>query len=189
MRGEARHDGLSWGEGYRPNVIGDLIGLHMRYYAPHWHLGQAFEVMLAREAGSFFDRFDPHRDHFAWVAVPDDRLVGTVAVDGQDARGPRLRWFVVDPRLQGRGLGTRLLTGALRFCDGHGSRRIWLTTFPGLDAARHLYESHGFAPESPSSPVRPWGGGLQEQVYGRSAAEAASRGPGRGPGTGDEALR
>jgi transcriptional regulator with PAS, ATPase and Fis domain len=46
--------------------------------------------------------------------------------------------------MQGRGLGADLLGRAVSFCDERGYERIWLTTFAGLDAARALYERHGF---------------------------------------------
>jgi len=37
-----------------------------------------------------------------------------------------------------------LLTAALQFCQARRYDRVYLWTFEGLDAARHLYEKSGF---------------------------------------------
>jgi len=36
------------------------------------------------------------------------------------------------------------MTEAITFCQRKSFKRIYLTTFAGLDAARHLYEKFGF---------------------------------------------
>jgi GNAT superfamily N-acetyltransferase len=46
--------------------------------------------------------------------------------------------------MQGRGLGRKLMRSAMQFCRDAGHRHVTLTTFAGLDAARALYEAHGF---------------------------------------------
>ncbi len=45
---------------------------------------------------------------------------------------------------QGRGIGSVLIREAIEFCKQADLRRVYLWTFSGLDAARHLYEKHGF---------------------------------------------
>ena len=59
--------------------------------------------------------------------------------------GPaHLRWFIVSDALRGKGAGSQLLRTALDFCRDCGYGRVYLSTFEGLHAARHLYEKHGF---------------------------------------------
>jgi GNAT superfamily N-acetyltransferase len=45
---------------------------------------------------------------------------------------------------RGRGIGHQLIGTAIEFCRGRGYKRVYLWTFEGLNAARHLYEKAGF---------------------------------------------
>jgi ribosomal protein S18 acetylase RimI-like enzyme len=67
-------------------------------------------------------------------------------IDGRHAQteGAHLRWFIVSDALRGRGAGRQLLETALAFCRQKQYARVFLHTFKGLEAARHLYESMGF---------------------------------------------
>ncbi len=131
--------------GYEPGLIGQVTALHGVYYARYWKLGLYFEAKVATELAAFLGRFDPARDG-VWVAKADKTVVGAIFIDGSDAagEGARLRWFILDPAYQGQGLGNRLLEQAVAFCRERGFRRVYLTTFAGLNAARHLYEKVGF---------------------------------------------
>ena len=97
-----------------------------------------------------------------------DTLVGSVAIDGE-SMGPgiaHLRTFIVDGRMQGRGVGRRMLDDVLRYCDEQGFREIHLWTVKGLDAARHLYERAGFHLVS-EAPGEQWGKPMVEQYLVR----------------------
>ncbi len=131
--------------GYAPGALGRITELHACYYADHWQLGLYFEAKVATEMATFLTNFDPARDG-AWFAKVNGEIVGGVFIDGSDAngQGARLRWFIVDPAYQGHGLGNRLLAEAVSFCKRKGYSRVYLTTFAGLNTARHLYEKFGF---------------------------------------------
>ena len=131
--------------GYVPGALGRITALHGAYYAAHWDLGLYFEAKVATELADFLSHFDPARDG-AWFAQAGGEVVGGIFIDGHDAQGAgaRLRWFILDPAYQGRGLGTRLMDAAMAFCRRQRFARVYLTTFAGLDVARHLYEKHGF---------------------------------------------
>jgi GNAT superfamily N-acetyltransferase len=131
--------------GYVPGAIGRITELQATYYAAHWGLGLYFEAKAAREMAEFFSRLQPNHDG-AWLAQVDDLIVGSIFIDGSDAdgEGARLRWFMIDPAYQRRGLGRRLMEAAMPFCNRQGFKRVYLTTFAGLDTARHLYEAYGF---------------------------------------------
>jgi GNAT superfamily N-acetyltransferase len=100
---------------------------------------------VATELSAFLSRFDPAHDG-AWFARVNGEIVGGVFIDGSsaDGQGARLRWFILDPRYQGRGIGNRLMEAAMTFCKQQGFKRVYLTTFSGLNSARHLYEKFGF---------------------------------------------
>jgi RimJ/RimL family protein N-acetyltransferase len=131
--------------GYVPGALGRITELHGTYYAAHWDLGLYFEAKVATELADFLSRFDPAHDG-AWFAQAKGEIIGGIFIDGRDAAGDgaRLRWFILDPAFHGSGLGNRLVTEAISFCRQHQFKRVYLTTFAGLNAARHLYEKFGF---------------------------------------------
>ncbi len=131
--------------GYIPGAIGRVTELHATYYHENWDFDLFFEAKVATELSEFLNRFDAARDGF-WIAVADGKMVGCVAIDGleADTQGARLRWFIVAPEYQGYGIGKMLFREALDFCRKANFKRVYLTTFAGLDAARYLYEVHGF---------------------------------------------
>lgn len=151
--------------GYRPGALAQIVKLHMDYYAPVWGFGQAFEVKVAGELAAFLERRDPARDFFR-CAYRDEALMASITIDGMDAakEGAHLRWFIVSEAARGQGLGQVLMSEAMTFCRDRGYTLVYLTTFAGLDAARHLYETHGFRLESESA-VDQWQGGVVEQRF------------------------
>jgi len=131
--------------GYIPGAIGRITELHAHYYSAHHGFGLFFEAKVATEMSALLNNFNPDRDGF-WTASYDGQIIGSIAIDGSEAqsKGARLRWLIVAPGFQGRGTGTRLVESALKFCADRGFGKIYLTTFAGLDAARHIYEKTGF---------------------------------------------
>jgi GNAT superfamily N-acetyltransferase len=149
--------------GYTPGALGKIVELHGVYYYREWELGLFFEAKAASEMAAFLNRFNPETDGF-WVARVDGEIAGGITIDGNDANGVRLRWFILADGYRGLGLGNRLMNEALEFCRKAGHRRVYLTTFAGLDAARHLYEKNGFRlvwEEQDSH----WGNPLMEQKF------------------------
>lgn len=164
--------------GYRPGVIGCCVEMHARYYARTAGFGAAFESTVAAGLAAFVPRLD-RAGNGLWVAVRRGRVVGTLAVDGEDlnvgnsdvgkdgeGRLAHLRWFIVDDGARGGGIGRRLLSEAVAFCDRQGFDETRLWTFRGLDAARRLYERAGFTLDS-EWPGRQWGAEVLEQRFSR----------------------
>jgi len=78
--------------------------------------------------------------------------------------GAHLRWFITDGQARGMGLGSMLLTSAIEFCSQCGYSRVYLWTFDGLDAARHLYEQFGFQWVQQQRGSQ-WGVEVEEQCF------------------------
>lgn len=156
--------------GYRPGLIADIIAAHMAYYAPAWGFGVAFETKLAAEMAAFQQRYDPARDLVLSATDPDGTLLGAITIDGLEGTGDagaHLRWFITTDAARGRGLGRQLLTEAVAFSDARGYRRLYLTTFAGLDAAGHLYAQAGFRLVCETT-ADDWSGGkVGEQLFER----------------------
>jgi GNAT superfamily N-acetyltransferase len=147
-------------DGWRPGIIGELVALQATYYARHWGFGAA-------GAASFLRRYDPRLDLLTSF-VDAAQVAGSVTVDGSDPDRPddlaHLRWFILSDAARGHGLGRKLIARALEFARGTGRAGVYLWTFAGLEAARHLYDQAGFhlVEERPGDT---WGTRVLEQRF------------------------
>lgn len=131
--------------GHVPGARGRVVSLHGYYYHENWGFGPFFEAKVESELASFLQDYEPDRDGF-WLVSAHDRIEGSIAIDGSRAltEGAHLRWFIVSDALQGTGAGSHLIRAAMAFCQERDYPKVYLHTFAGLDAARHLYEREGF---------------------------------------------
>lgn len=153
--------------GYLPGAIGRITQLHATYYSRGWGFGLFFEAKVATELSAFLSRFEANRDGF-WTICSGDRIDGAIAIDGIHAgeQGAHLRWFILSRHLRGKGWGNRLMETAMAFCRRSGYRRVYLWTFEGLLAARHLYEKFEFRLAEQHEGTQ-WGARVTEQKFVR----------------------
>ena len=151
--------------GYIPGSIGRVAELHGIYYHKHWGFGLFFEAKVATDHAEFLGRYGEKRDGF-WVASLEDRIQGSIAIDGikAESEGAHLRWFIMSDLLRGKGIGNRLIETAIDFCRGRRYKRVYLWTFEGLDAAKHLYEKTGFKLIEQHRGTQ-WGKEVKEQKF------------------------
>lgn len=151
--------------GYTPRLLGRLIDMHAAYYGNLVASGPDFEAKVAAESGAFAQRI-ARPDNEIWYAEAVDEIIGTIAVDGEALESGQalLRWFIVKDGYRGARIGRKLISRALAFCDDRQFREVHLWSFAGLDAARKLYEVHGFtlAEEAPGDR---WGASVLEQRF------------------------
>ena len=153
--------------GYTPGAIGKITQLHAQYYESLAGFGIAFESRVALELAIFCERYDPAQDILLLLRDADNHEVhGSLAIDGihGPTQGAQLRWFITSECSRGQGLGRLMLAKAMNFCLQQGYPRIQLSTFEGLNAARHLYEDAGFQLIH-QAPGRQWGVEVNEQVF------------------------
>ena len=152
-------------KGYIPGSIGRVSELHAAYYHRHWGFGLFFEARVASELSAFLQRYDERRDGF-WTASLGERIEGSITIDGIHAEdaGAHLRWFIVSDAMRGRGTGNQLINVAIAFCRERGYQRVFLDSFEGLDAARHLYEKNGFKLVEQHRGAQ-WGAEVNEQRF------------------------
>ena len=164
--------------GYRPGCLGRIVDMHARFYARHAGFGVFFESRVASGLAEFAGRLDKPCNQL-WTALDGDRIVGSVAIDGEDLgkhpedRQAHLRWFILEDGLRGAGTGRQLLQQALAFCDQQAFEATQLWTFRGLDAARRLYESSGFT-LAEEWPGQQWGETVIEQRFVRPRPAVAA---------------
>ena len=155
--------------GYRPGAIGRITEMHATWYAKAHGFGAVFESKVAAGLDEWVERLD-HGRNGLWLAIVENRVVGSVAIDGQDQPdgAAHLRYFIVDEDVRGTGAGRLLLRQAMSFVDAQGFTKTRLWTFQGLDAARHLYEAEGFT-LTKSWLGDQWGREVLEQIFERVA--------------------
>ncbi len=160
-------DELEIVEGYLPGMIGRIAEMHGTFYAREHQFGSFFEAKVASGLAEFSGRLTNPCNRI-WLALIQGRIVGSVAIDGEDLEQgeAHLRWFILDDGCRGHGAGKRLLTEAMNFCDSMGFSAVHLWTFNKLTAARRLYESFGFQLASEWEGEQ-WGSLITEQQFTR----------------------
>lgn len=78
-----------------------------------------------------------------WVALKNEKVVGTISVVPEDER-LYIRSMAVSPTAQGGGIGRRLLEEVEKYASERGFARLYLYTTPYLKGAIRLYEQNGF---------------------------------------------
>lgn len=154
-------------KGYQTGLIARITQMHALYYAKRTGFGQQFETGVAGGLAEFCTRLDRPANAI-WTAMQGRDIVGSIAIDGEDLGEniAHLRWFILDDPVRGTGTGRRLLSAALGFADENDFSQVHLWTFSGLDAARHLYEGHGFQLVE-ERPGTQWGKEILEQRFVR----------------------
>ncbi len=150
--------------GYIPGGLAASCALQTHYYARHHGFGAIFEAGRLADIGAFLGRYDSARDG-VWLLVDGGRVHGSMVIDGgsQQPDAAQLRWFIVTEELRGRDFGHRLMSAAMDFCRTRFAM-VHLHTFAGLDAARHLYEQHGFRLISERQSTE-WGPPMLDQQF------------------------
>jgi len=96
-------------------------------------------------------------------------IKGSISIDGQGLGDncAHLRWFITADSLRGQGAGAMLLQAAMDHVDQIGFKETQLWTFTGLDAARTLYQRHGFELRKEYD-GKHWGRTQREQLWVRA---------------------
>jgi GNAT superfamily N-acetyltransferase len=148
----------------RPGDLGRILYLHGTLYAAEYGWDHTFEAEVVGPLAAFALRNDPKER--IWLVEAEDMVYGCIAIvaSAESGSAAQLRWFLLDPRLRGKGLGRNLLGQALEFARNAGYRSIHLSTARDLLAAAALYREAGFQlTEETTHPL--WGQLVCEQRY------------------------
>jgi GNAT superfamily N-acetyltransferase len=150
-----------------------IASMHGRIYAAEYGLGGSFESDVVRALERAIENGWPERGG-VWIVELEGEVAGTLALIEEDPTVARIRWFLLDAAVRGRGLGRRLLDELVGEADAAGYELIRLDTFSELQTAAHLYRSFGFAVVASHYDDR-WGRRLRHQDYERRRAALAAR--------------
>lgn len=162
----------------RPAGVGDygwIVARHGECYGAEFGWDSGFELLVAGIVGGLGGPGEA-----VWIAELDGRRAGCVAcVAEPGAPGvARLRLLLVLPWARGGGLGGALVGECLRFATAGGYRRMVLSTYGVLAAARAGYRRAGFELVA-RRPERAFGQELVSETWARelgSGGGAAARG-------------
>ena len=149
---------------YQPGDLGRLATLNVVYHTTEWDFpGADFEAKITAGMAAFLETLTAPGNGW-WSADLDGDYVGGIVINGNNADAAQLRWFILDDKARGQGIGQRLLATAMDHCRACGFPLVFLTTFRGLDTARALYERAGFRLVQESEDTT-WGEPKTEQRF------------------------
>ena len=79
-----------------------------------------------------------------WVALKDDKVIGTIAIENRAGDTAKLRRMFVLSEYQGKGIAQKLFKTAVQFARKKGYKEIELSTAHFMKRAHKFYEKQGF---------------------------------------------
>ena len=146
----------------QPGDIGTIILLHGIYYSQKYGFDHTFDAYVAGPLSEFAKRNDDRER--IWIVELAGEIVGTIAIVRAADNRAQLRWLLITPKAQGRGIGKLLMQKALDFCRAKNYEAVFLWTVNILTAAAQLYRLSGFLITEEAS-AELWGTTVTEQCY------------------------
>ena len=141
-----------------------IAELHRRVYASEYGLNERFVESVRRGVEAAARSGWPQRSGAVWLVDGDEALLGALGLTKEGGGLGKVRWFVLDPSLRGRGLGRELIAELLADARAAGLQTLVLETFSALTAAAHIYRAAGFS-VTWERPLQEWGPTVTFQQY------------------------
>ncbi|TOH85085.1 GNAT family N-acetyltransferase [Vibrio parahaemolyticus] len=145
-----------------PGDLGHIVKQHGLLYSKEYGYDVTFEAYVAEPLAQFAKR-NSKRERI-WLARLNGELVGTICICENSNTEAQFRWFSVDPKARGKGLGKILIEQALNFCIAENYSKVILWTVAGLAASKSLYIKNGFQLIHEEK-CKLWGQAQLEQCY------------------------
>lgn len=126
---------------FKPGDVGYVAYIHGKVYSTTYQFGRIFEYYVMKGLTEFLINSEGGE---LWVAEVDGEIVGSIAITYTSDSIAQLRWFVLDEKYQGLGLGKKLIETALDFCKKNNYQNVFLWTVSTLETARYLYKKYQF---------------------------------------------
>ncbi|XRG77679.1 helix-turn-helix domain-containing GNAT family N-acetyltransferase [Rossellomorea sp. GAMAL-10_SWC] len=126
---------------YKPGDVGYVAYIHGKIYSTTFQFGRVFEYYVMKGLSEFLLNSNGGE---LWVAEVNGEIVGSIAITKANESVAQLRWFVLDEKYQGLGIGKKLIETALNFCKENQFEHVFLWTVSSLETARYLYKKYNF---------------------------------------------
>jgi GNAT superfamily N-acetyltransferase len=126
----------------RPGDIGYVTYLHGSLYSKEYGYGLSFENYVAKGLCEFYEKYNPERNRI-WACEHNDRMIGFLLLMDR-VKAAQLRYFLVERKYRGIGLGSELMNLYMDFLQASGYKTSYLWTTHELSTAASLYKRHGF---------------------------------------------
>ncbi|WP_129691561.1 bifunctional helix-turn-helix transcriptional regulator/GNAT family N-acetyltransferase [Gottfriedia acidiceleris] len=126
---------------FKPGDVGYVAYIHGKIYSTSYQFGRVFEYYVMKGLSEFL--LNPNGGEL-WVAEVNGEIVGSIAITKTNESVAQLRWFVLDEKYQGLGIGKKLIETALNFCQENQFEHVFLWTVSTLETARYLYKKYNF---------------------------------------------
>jgi N-acetylglutamate synthase-like GNAT family acetyltransferase len=146
-----------------PGDLGYVIYLHGKLYAVEYGYGIQFEAYVAAGLHEFHKNYEPAKDR-VWICEHDRQIIGFLLLMHREHSAAQLRYFLIEPKYRGIGLGKKLMDLYMEFLHHCSYRSSYLWTTHELAAAASLYTRHGFKLTEQRESIA-FGKPLREQRY------------------------
>lgn len=100
-----------------------------------------------------------------WIAEDNGKFAGCVGLVEENEMTTMLRWFIVEPSIRGKGVGTQLVQTLINYCKEQQYERVFLWTVSSLPEARRLYAKLGFKVTETKEEQLLWGQRIVEERW------------------------
>ena len=125
----------------------DLLYVLELYKQPDMDNGK---VLPIEHAERIFDRISSYPNYRLFVALDDEKIIGTFALAIMDnlahmgATSGLIEDVVVKTDYQGKGVGKQMMKFAIEYCKKYGCYKVALSSNLKREKAHQFYESLGF---------------------------------------------
>jgi ribosomal protein S18 acetylase RimI-like enzyme len=123
--------------------LGYVVYRHGKLYAEENGYGIAFEAYVAAGLAEFYRLYAAEKDR-VWVCEDKDEIVGFLLLMHRSETTAQLRYFYLEPKARGIGLGNKLMQLFMDFLKEKNYQAAYLWTTNEQTAAAALYERYGF---------------------------------------------
>jgi len=142
MKNKISLDDVSIRTELQPGDIGYVTYLHGALYQREYNYGIQFESYVAKGLCEFYEKYDPERNRI-WACEHNNRMIGFLLLMDR-GESAQLRYFLIEPKYRGIGLGSKLMNLYMDFLRACGYQKSYLWTTHELETAARLYKRVGF---------------------------------------------
>ncbi len=126
-----------------PGDLGQVAALHGKIYFEEHAFGLGFEAYVMESLVEFYKQYDSTKDK-VWVVEDQGKMVGFLLLMHRPENQAQLRYFILENKYRGLGLGRKLIREWMDFYKQKRYSGAYLYTTSGLEPAVRLYEDFGF---------------------------------------------